>query len=287
MGGGITAGVVVAALTALGGLSAVMIQRAPARHPAGAMPRAHRRPAPAWIVPLLREASLPDTAWPPLAGAGLVALVALGVVGGPWLPAAVGAGLVAAPRLLGPSLERRRHRRRDEQLPSVLERLAAELRSGRALGPALVGVAEHTGSPLGDELRAMAVEVRHGASATTVLQRWGDAASSAEVRLAASALALGSEAGGQLARSVDDVAATLRERRELRAEARALATQARASAGVLVLAPPAFTLLVSTAEPGTLRFLLGSAPGLACLAGGVALDLIGARWMARIVAGAG
>ncbi len=90
-------------------------------------------------------------------------------------------------------------------------------------------------------------------------------------------------AGGHVARSVDQVAATLRERRQLRAEVRALATQARSSALVLVLAPPAFTLLLSAVEPGTVRFLLTSGTGLACLAAGIALDVVGGAWMARIL----
>ena len=279
----------VTALAALGGVGLGRVREAPRRHPAASSARGGGWPAPRWAAPLLQEAGLdPATAWPPVAAAAALGLAALVVVGGPGL-ALVGAAAVAVtPRVLRPTLQRRVRRRRDEQLPATLERLAAELRSGRTLGPALIEVAEHAAAPLGIELRAMASELRHGASVTTALQRWGDSTDgSAEAQLAASALALGSEAGGELARSVDAVAATLRERRELRAEARALATQARASAAVLILAPPAFTLLVATVEPGTLRFLIGSAPGLACLVGGVALDLIGARWMARIVASPG
>ena len=280
---------VVTALTALGGLGIGLTRRAPARQLATRPYPAPGWAAPAWATPLLQEAGLhPDSAWPPFAAAVAAGLAVLGALGGPLLALAAAGALAATPRVLHPGLQRRVRRRRDEQLPPALDRLAAELRSGCTLGPALIAVAEHAAPPLGTELRVLASELRHGASASAVLERWGAGPSaSAEVHLAASALALGSEAGGELARSVDDVAATLRERRELRAEARALATQARASAAVLVLAPPVFTLLVSTVEPGTLRFLLGSAPGLACLVGGVSLDLIGARWMARIVAAAG
>jgi tight adherence protein B len=101
--------------------------------------------------------------------------------------------------------------------------------------------------------------------------------------LAVTALALGGKAGGEVARALDRVAATLRERRELRAEVRALATQARASAGVLIVAPLAFAALVSTIEPAVAGFLLASPLGLACLAVGLALDGLGALWMAHIV----
>lgn len=276
----------VIALVGLGGAAALLARSPVGRHPLSRSCEHRTRPAPPGVAVALAELGIDaDAVWGRvLASAGLGVGV-LGALGGP-VPAVLAAGVLgAAPRLVAPAIERRVRRRRDEQLPSALERLAAELRSGRALGPALIDVAEHLPAPLGDELRAVASEVRHGAGVTTALQRWaGRPGASPEVRLTASALALGSEAGGHLARSVDDLAATLRERRELRAEARALATQARASAGVLILAPPAFTLLVSTVEPGTLRFLLGTPAGWACLLGGIGLDVAGARWMARIVA---
>jgi tight adherence protein B len=106
------------------------------------------------------------------------------------------------------------------------------------------------------------------------------------VALATTAIGLGGRTGGEVARALDRVAATLRERRELRAEVRALATQARASAGVLIVAPPAFALLASTVEPGVAGFLLTSPAGLGCLGAGLALDGLGAHWMGRIVAAA-
>ncbi len=86
-----------------------------------------------------------------------------------------------------------------------------------------------------------------------------------------------------MARLIDAVAASLRERREVEAEAAALATQARASAGVLAAAPIVFAFLAAAADPEAGAFLLSTGPGLACLLGGVALLAVGGLWMARIV----
>jgi tight adherence protein B len=55
---------------------------------------------------------------------------------------------------------------------------------------------------------------------------------------------------------------------------------------VLGLAPLAFTALVSTIEPGMVRFLLTTPVGLVCLAGGLGLEAAGMVWMSRIVAAA-
>lgn len=214
--------------------------------------------------------------------AGAATALALLLVG-PLLGLLVAAAVVAGPRLLAPALRRRMAARRDAQLPAALERLAASLRAGAAPGPAFSALAHSTPAPLGDDLRTAAVEVEHGSALADSVERWGQRAATPDVRLAAAALALAARIGGSVARPVDRVASTLRERRELQAEVRALATQARASALVLTLAPGAFTALVSTVEPGVPRFLLGSPPGLACLAVGVALQAAGAAWSGRIL----
>jgi tight adherence protein B len=184
-------------------------------------------------------------------------------------------------------VERRSTARRDAQLPEALERMAAALRAGRSLTAALGEVGDATAAPLGDELGVAVTALRHGAALEHALGAWRAAAGpSPEVALATTAIGLGGRTGGEVARALDRVAATLRERRELRAEVRALATQARASAGVLIVAPPAFALLASTVEPGVAGFLLTSPAGLACLGAGLALDGLGAHWMGRIVAAA-
>ena len=95
-------------------------------------------------------------------------------------------------------------------------------------------------------------------------------------------LRIGLEAGGELARAVEEVAATLRHRVAGRQETKALAAQARLSAMVVALAPPVFTLLAGATDPAILQFLLGTPAGWACLVAGLGLDLVGALWMRRI-----
>jgi tight adherence protein B len=180
--------------------------------------------------------------------------------------------------------ERRAVARRDEQLPEALERIASALRAGRSIGTAVCDTAAAAEPPLGPELSHAAAALDAGAGLERAVQAWVTVAGpSRDVALAATAIGLGGRAGGEVARALDRVAATLRERRELRAEVRALATQARASAGVLTVAPLAFAAIVSTVEPGVVGFLVGSPIGWLCLAAGLGLDGLGALWMARIV----
>jgi tight adherence protein B len=194
----------------------------------------------------------------------------------PSLSAAV---LVLADRLM----PGRRIARRDAQLPDALDRLAAALRAGRAIGPALADLATEVADPLRAELRGVTRAVEGGLSLSRALEGWAGApGASADVRLVAAALTVGASAGGQVARAVDGIAATLRDRASIAAEVRALSTQARSSAVVLAIAPPAFTALIATIEPSSAAFLITTPVGLACLIVGLGLDALGAVWMARI-----
>lgn len=250
-------------------------------------PRGDPARAPRWLGDGLAEVGLavdPRTAWVIVRGAASVAMAASLVASGPAGAAAVAAAFGVAPLIARRMVAHRAAERRDAQLPEVLERLAADVRSGAAVGPAFISTSQAAPEPIGSELRPVATELLHGCGLPTALERWrARPTSGAHVHLAATALGLAAEAGGEVARSIDRVAATLRERRELQAEARALATQARASAVVLAVAPVAFTALVATVEPSVTAFLLTTPPGLICLTAGLGLQIAGAAWMRQIV----
>ena len=176
---------------------------------------------------------------------------------------------------------RRRDARAEAALPDVLEAVARSLRAGASLRLALDEAVAAAG-PLAGDLRRISAEAAHGSDLETALERWSVARPLPGVELAVSALCLGIEAGGAQARAVDGVAATLRQRLGVAAEARALGAQARMSALVIAVAPVAFCALASTTDARTARFLLDTGTGQLLLAGGVALDVVGALWMTRL-----
>lgn len=186
--------------------------------------------------------------------------------------------------LLERARPQRRRRRRDDQLPDALERLASAVRGGEGIGPAVRDLAGAVPDPLGADLRPVAVAIDQGEPVARALAGWAAGpGASPDVELVVAALTLGAHAGGEVARALDRVAATLRERREVHAEVRALAAQARASAGVLAVAPLGFAALVSTIEPRSATFLVASPLGMACLVAGLGLEALGGAWMARII----
>lgn len=280
----VAAGVVRGAARRAAGRRPLTRLAAPAR---GATPErpAAPSPAPEWFRVALYDCGVgveAATAWRgALAAAGGVTACGW-IVGGPGGAAvaavAVGVGSVVATRVA-------RHRggdRIDAALPVAVEAIARSLRSGSSLRQAVAEAAEATPGVVGDDLAGVNRAVERGAGLVEALEAWAARRPRPGVHLVVAALCVGAEIGGAQARAVDAVAATLRQRLAARAEARALATQARASAVVLAVAPLAFAAVASSADARTAHFLFRTPAGVACLLAGVALDGLGALWMARI-----
>jgi tight adherence protein B len=214
--------------------------------------------------------------------AGVAALVVVGLMAGGPVPAAFGLGVgVAAPVVALGLLAGRRAARLERELPRLLEAVARSLRSGASIPVALRDAAATDGLAATD-LAAVLADADRGRPLSDALDRWVDRRPSASVRLVVGVLTVALASGGAPARAVDGVAATLRERAEVDREVRALATQARASAVVITVAPLAFAALGLLGDEQTADFLLRTPTGLACLAVGVGLDAAGAWWMSRI-----
>jgi tight adherence protein B len=226
------------------------------------------------------------TAVPPVAVvAGAVGTAAAVVAVGPAALAVAALGLATTPALARRRRRRRALARRRSQLPLALEELAVALRSGSSLPVALGEAGRATPDPLGPELEALALGAGRGQPMAVVLDDWTRRHDDPGTRLAATALILANAVGVASARAVHGVAATLRERLELSAERRALASQARTSALVLSAAPLLFALLLGVSDGAAGHFLLQSRAGWACLALGTGLDALGAWWMARLTRG--
>lgn len=278
------AGAVLAIATTMGQARRWVAAERARRRLTGAPPDA--RPAPIPVPRRLRAAL--DCAGLGADAERLVSLWCLAVVAGAVLAVVAPSGrillavAIAGPPIVLQLLAGRADRQRAGQLPDALEAVAAGLRGGLAL-PAAVAGAAAVGPPLGPELAVVATEVDGGRPLTEALARWQAGSSDAHTALAGAALSVAAQVGGPGARAVDGAAASLRDRLSNEAETSALATQGRASAAVLTLAPIAFAFVLASLDPGAGRFLLGTPVGWLCITLGLGLDALGAWWMGRLV----
>ena len=179
---------------------------------------------------------------------------------------------------------RRRRRRAAEtvatQVQETCELLASELAAGRPPGealdraaatwPPLAPVAEafRVGSDVPAALRDLAAEV-DGAR---------------DLRVVAAAWQVSHRTGEGLGAAVDRVAESLRAAGSTRRLVAGELASARATARLVAGLPVLALAMGSGAGGDPWGFLLGTPPGLACLAGGLAFGLAGLWWIEAIAA---
>ncbi|MDQ1445983.1 MAG: tight adherence protein [Acidimicrobiaceae bacterium] len=274
----VVAGLVAA--TVLSARRATLAGRLGSRRPIRA--RAPLLRPPPWAADLLPASARPEVMWTALVG--FIAVAACGAWAGAGLvPALLVVGLaVGAPVAARRAVDRRRLRQAGIDLPVALEAVARSLRAGSGLRVALADGAGAVGGIVGAGLARVVAAAARGQPLVDALADWRSSSGVAGTALAVSALSVAADIGGPQAAAIDGVAGTLRQRLAAQAEARALGSQARLSAWVIAAAPLVFCLLSSAADRANAAFLVRTGLGQALLVVGLALDGMGALWMARI-----
>jgi len=158
----------------------------------------------------------------------------------------------------------------------MLTAVARQVHSGASLTAALIDESDPA-TPFG----AVVVRLGDGAplsEALTAVQ-----SHDAAVALTAQSISACAHLGGPVAATLDEAAAVLRERTAARAERIAHGSQARLSARVLTIVPLGFALWSAMASERTREVYLSSRAGAVCAACGLALNLVGWRWMKRAI----
>jgi tight adherence protein B len=218
-----------------------------------------------------------------MAGGAVVALVLGGVAAGPLV------GLLLAllvPLAVVMTLRVRSARRRAafaDQLDDTLRLMAASLRAGLSVQRALEAVSQDAEAPTSDEFSRVLNEVRVGRDLVAALEEVGERTASADFSWVAQAVAIHREVGGNLAEVLDRVGTTIRDRTELRRQARTLSAEGRTTAIVLLTLPVLVGGGLQVLSPGYMGRLTGSSTGLVMLAIAGVLMVVGAVWVRRVV----
>jgi tight adherence protein B len=162
-------------------------------------------------------------------------------------------------------------------LAAWCDTITRDLRSGATLGLALRQRPAPNGSVFADLPRRLGRGVPL-AEAVRVEDGTPDEQAIATVLTACAT------AGGAAAEPLDRAAATLRRRAADDAERLVHSAQARLSAQVMTVIPIAVLALLITTSP-TVRSSLGTPTGLITVAFGLALNIVGWRWMRRVIGG--
>ena len=193
--------------------------------------------------------------------------------------ARAGRHLLPGPRRMEHRRVARRSRTVIADYPGLLDAISRQVRSGSSLSTAVIDEIDRR-SLLGEVVEQLVA----GRSLSDAL---GDIdPKDTDLALTVQVLSATAHLGGPVAATLDEAAAVLRERAAARAERRAHGAQARLSARVLTVVPLGFALWSTTTSQRTRDVYLSTAAGGICALCGLALNLVGWRWMKRIVGSA-
>jgi tight adherence protein B len=239
----------------------------------GILDSASRRPSARRRVPTAANAG----------GAAAVGALVGWLVAGAAGAIALGGGAAAMPIVRARRRAARRAAAVDTQLLDAVGAVAAAVRSGRSLVQALEAAAEEVGDPLAPTLTLVADRASLGEPLDRALEDWAAAVGGADARLVAGVLRLHRRTGGALARSLDDLARTLRGRREAARELRSLTAQARLSAGILGLLPLGFFLFLSVVARRDIESAYRTSVGASAIVVGLTLQGLAFLWIRRLL----
>jgi tight adherence protein B len=185
----------------------------------------------------------------------------------------------------GAGVRRKVNRRRtaiEDNLDDALINLSGSLRAGFSFIQACQMAVPQLAWPLKDELQEMIEDINVGASLDDALRHLAERVSSYGMDIAVNAVLVQRQVGGSLAEVLDNIANTIRERRELYGHLMALTAEQRLSA-FFVAAVPVFMLgLLSLTSWQFMKPLFVTTTGNALMAIGLFLDMLGFLVMRRL-----
>ncbi|WP_299167104.1 type II secretion system F family protein [uncultured Arthrobacter sp.] len=203
-----------------------------------------------------------------LLGAGVIAFIL-----SPWFATHV--GIIA-------EIKRRRSKF-DAQLGDTLQLLTGGLRAGHSILRAIDAAAIEADSPTSDEMRRVVTETSLGKDLLASLLDTSKRMESEDFAWVAQAIQINREVGGDLAEVLDQVAATIRERSEIKGQIRALAAEGKFSAYILVALPFGIGAMLMLVSPGYVDPLFTEPLGWVMIGASVVMMTIGCLWLRKLI----
>jgi tight adherence protein B len=171
---------------------------------------------------------------------------------------------------------------RQTRVVELSEALVGELRAGQPVVAAL-----RRGVEVWPAFAPVAAAADLGADVAGAMRRLARESGTPALANVASAWQVSERTGSSLARTVDQVASSAREDLATGRLVRSELASAQATARLVALLPVATLAMAAGAGGDPWAFLLTRPAGLACLATGVGLVLLGLWWIDRIASGVG
>jgi tight adherence protein B len=215
-----------------------------------------------------------------LIGGALISLVRFGF-GPQFVISAVGSYLL--PMRYVKYRQSKRLKALHHQLPDTLSLLSNALKAGLSLPQALDTVARNTVAPIADELGRVTREMNVGSATERALVNMVRRTGSEDLDLIVTAITIQASVGGNLARILDSISHTIRQRVQIKGQISAMTAQARASGWVITLLPLIVAGILYFVTPSYFRVMFNDRLGIALLFAAGLSVAIGNLFIRRIV----
>ncbi|HRU39689.1 MAG TPA: type II secretion system F family protein, partial [Candidatus Goldiibacteriota bacterium] len=170
-----------------------------------------------------------------------------------------------------------------EALPLFLESVVSSLRAGTSLAAAFKTYAERDSGPLGAEVFVILKKTGLGMDLKEAVREFGNIIPSADAKIASFALCTALESGGNISETLETILDTIRKRREIGREVKALTSQGVLSGIIVGLLPVFLLVAVSFIDPEFTAPLFNTTEGRAILAAAFVMEIMGAFFIKKIV----
>ena len=169
------------------------------------------------------------------------------------------------------------------QLPETLGMLSSMLRTGYGLIQAMDAVVDEAVEPTKSWIGRVLIEVSTGRDITEALRSLALEIDSLDFDWVVAGIEISRDTGGDLAKTLETVAETIRDRDKLRGQIRALTAEGRVSAYVMLALPPGIGTMSYIINPNFFS-VFGEPIGLALIGGAGILMVMGYFWMRSMIA---
>jgi tight adherence protein B len=240
-----------------------------------------------WFLRLLHDAG---SDWSPvtavlylllfalLIGGALFVITDMAFVGG--LGAVIGTAIAFITLIMARA---RRARQLQEQLPAALEMLARAVRAGESLEQAVELVGEKSPEPLAREFRRVANQLHMGLSISAAMRALVFRVRMMDMRIFTTTLTVHRRTGGNLAATLERLAAVVRERLTYRRQMRAATGAGRVSAMIIAMVGPLLFAYLFLFHPDYVQGLVVDPIGRSLLIVAVFLEIVGLLWISRLL----
>lgn len=169
------------------------------------------------------------------------------------------------------------------QLELVLRLIVSGLRAGLSIRQSLVMVVEQSPDPARHEFMRVIGQTNIGMSMYDALDQLAARLTSNEMTMLTRAIRLQSQTGGNLAKVLEQLATTIKERRRLARKIKAITSEGRATGGIISALPIGVGILIMLTNPDMRDSMFHTTIGHYALGLAIVLETIGAAILMSMV----